>query len=88
MTPPQLTELQRSILQRVQVRPIVPSERERWNSLLRAQHYRGFRTLAGQTLRYVATLEDRWIALLGWQAGVLHCEARDHWVGWSGGLLA
>ncbi|WP_437560309.1 Druantia anti-phage system protein DruA [Acidithiobacillus sulfuriphilus] len=74
-------------LRRVQVRPIVPSELERWNTLLRAHHYRGFRTLAGQTLRYVATIEERWVALLGWQSGVLHCAARDSWIGWSGPLL-
>lgn len=88
MTAPPLTKQQRSTLRRVQVRLIVPSELERWNTLLRIHHYRGYRTLAGQTLRYVATLEDRWLALLGWQAGALHCEARDSWVGWSGGLLA
>ncbi|MGC9128687.1 MAG: ISAs1 family transposase [Acidithiobacillus sp.] len=88
MTAPPITEQQRMDLRRVQVRPIVPSELERWNTLLRAHHYRGFRTLAGQTLRYVATIEERWVALLGWQSGVLHCAARDDWIGWSGPLLA
>ena len=88
MTAPQITEQQRMDLRSVQVRPIVPSELERWNTLLRAHHYRGFRTLAGQTLRYVATIEERWVALLGWQSGVRRCAARDDWIGWSGPLLA
>lgn len=88
MTAPPLTQQQRIDLRRVQVRPIVPDELDRWNMLLRAHHYRGFRTLAGQTLRYVATISDRWVALLGWQAGVLRCAARDDWIGWSGPLLA
>ncbi|WP_414039206.1 ISAs1 family transposase [Acidithiobacillus sp. M4-SHS-6] len=78
-----LTSNQQALLQRVQVRPILPTERERWNTLMRAHHYRGFRTLAGRTLRYVATLDDRWVALLGWQAAAYQCQARDRWIGWS-----
>ena len=83
MDTPNLTPTQQSSLHRVQVRPILPTERERWNTLMQTHHYRGFRTLAGRTLRYVATLDDRWIALLGWQAAAYQCQARDRWIGWS-----
>jgi hypothetical protein len=38
--------------------------------------------LFGKTLRYVATIEGHWLALLGWQAAALKCAARDGWIGW------
>ena len=57
MEAPTLTSNQQVNLYRVQVRPILPTERERWNTLMQAHHYRGFRTMAGRTLRYVATLD-------------------------------
>jgi hypothetical protein len=41
----------------------------------------------GRTLRYVATIDDRWVALLGWQAAALHSRARDEWIGWPLSLL-
>ncbi|MBU2774393.1 DUF4338 domain-containing protein [Acidithiobacillus ferrooxidans] len=78
-----LTSHQQASLHRIEVRPILPTERERWNTLMQAHHYRGFRTMAGRTLRYVATLDDRWVALLGWQAAAYQCQAREQWIGWS-----
>ena len=83
MEVPTLTEKQQASLHRVQVRPILPTEWERWNMLMQTHHYRGFRTLAGRNRRYIATLDDRWIALLGWQAAAFQCQARDRWIGWS-----
>lgn len=86
MHAPKLIPNQQAALRRIQVRPVLPTEQERWNALMREHHYRGFRTLAGPTLRYVATLEDRWLALLGWQAAAFQCQARDQWIGWSWAL--
>lgn len=83
MEVPTLTENQQASLHRVQVRPILPTERGRWNTLMQTYHYRGFRTLAGRNLRYVATLDGRWVALLGWHAAAFQCQARDRWIGWS-----
>ncbi|WP_143217826.1 Druantia anti-phage system protein DruA, partial [Acidithiobacillus ferrivorans] len=83
MDAPKLTPNQQADLLRIQVRPTLPTERERWNTLMQAHHYRGFRTMAGRTLRYVATLDDRWVALLGWQAAAYQCQAREQWIGWS-----
>ncbi|MHB1527513.1 MAG: Druantia anti-phage system protein DruA [Candidatus Dormibacteria bacterium] len=31
----------------------------------------------------MATLDDRWVALLGWQAAAYQCQAREQWIGWS-----
>ncbi len=63
MKAPTLTSNQQAALHRIQVRLILPTEWERWNTLMQAHHYRGFRTMAGRTLRYVTTLDDRWVAL-------------------------
>jgi len=69
-------------LRRVEVRPIRPDERGAWDTLVAAHHYLGLRSLFGKTLRYVATIDGRWLALLGWQAAALKCAARDGWIGW------
>lgn len=70
------------LLGRVSVRPIRPEERERWDALVDEHHYLGLRSLFGKTLRYVAVADERWLALLGWQAAALKCAARDAWIGW------
>ncbi|MHB1581525.1 MAG: Druantia anti-phage system protein DruA [Acidithiobacillus sp.] len=28
-------------------------------------------------------MDDRWVALLGWQAAAYQCQAREQWIGWS-----
>jgi len=73
----------RNIIQGVQVRLIFPSERKRWDTLIRQHHYLGLKVMVGKTLRYVAVFEDCWLALLGWQAAALKCKPRDQWIGWS-----
>jgi hypothetical protein len=76
-------ELPPDLLHRVAVRLIVPEERAEWDALVAAHHYLGLRSLFGQTLRYVAEIDGRWLALLGWQAAALKCAARDAWIGWA-----
>lgn len=70
------------LLHRVCVRPIRPEERGQWDALVDRYHYLGLRSLFGKTLRYVAVADERWLALLGWQAAALKCAARDAWIGW------
>lgn len=70
------------VLRQVMVRPIVPTERVRWDALMRAHHYLGLQALVGHSLRYVAVVGNAWLALLGWQAAALKCMARDQWIGW------
>ena len=60
------------LVRRVEVRPIRPDERGAWDALVAAHHYLGLRSLFGRTLRYVATVEGHWLALLGWQAAALN----------------
>jgi hypothetical protein len=49
---------------------------------MREHHYLGFQGWVGESLRYVAEWEGRWVALVGWCAAALKCAARDRWIGW------
>ena len=44
-------------------------------------HYLGFRSLVGESIRYVAEIKGSWVALLGWSAASLKCQPRDTWIG-------
>lgn len=50
---------------------------------MQAYHYLGALPKIGNTLWYVATQEDEWLALLSFSAAALKCGARDHWIGWD-----
>jgi hypothetical protein len=70
------------MLDSVEVRPIWRDERPLWDDLMRQHHYLGFRWFVGESLRYVATSQGQWVALLGWAAAALKCKVRDQWIGW------
>jgi hypothetical protein len=70
-------------LEEVYVRPILESETSRFNQLLQAHHYLGSLRPIGETLRYVATYQTHWVALLSFSSAALKCAARDQWIGWS-----
>ena len=70
-------------LRDVRVRPTVGArERQRWDELMAAHHYLPFRTLVGRSVRHVAVLGERWLALIGWHAGAFKLRPRDEWNGW------
>jgi hypothetical protein len=67
----------------LEVRPILPAERERFDAELDEYHWLGH-CLVGETMRYVAL--DRcgcWAALVGFGACALSCKPRDVFLGWS-----
>lgn len=71
-------------LREVEVRPVRGvGERRRWDALVAQHHYLPFRGLFGKSLRHVAVRGERWLALLGWQAGAFKVGVRDAWVGWT-----
>ena len=70
-------------LSRVRVRLICAGERVEWDTLMRAYHYLGLTAMVGRSLRYVAEVDGRWLALLGWASPALKCASRDAWIGWS-----
>lgn len=67
----------------VEVRPIRADEARRWVESVQRHHYLGYRGIAGKALRYVATLEGEWVALLGWGSAAFRCRARDQYIGWD-----
>lgn len=71
---------------RLLVRLVRSEERARWRQLMNTHHYLGFRPIVGESLWYVATAEERWVALLAWAAAALKCGVRDTWVGWAPAL--
>ena len=71
------------LLDSLVVRPIRASERTEWDRLMSKHHYLGFKSLVGESIRYVAELDNAWYALLGWSSAALKCRSRDSWIGWS-----
>lgn len=71
------------LLHSLTVRPIIRTEREQWDTLMRTHHYLGLRSLVGESIRYVVTFHEHWLALLSWSAPALKCKPRDLWIGWS-----
>ena len=69
--------------QAASVRLVRREERARWRELMRRHHYLGFQHIVGESLWYVATVGEEWVALLGWGAAALKCGARDRWIGWE-----
>lgn len=64
------------------VRPILADEVGRFDAELDAHHWLGHR-LTGQVMRYVAVLDDEWVAVVGFGSAALSCAARDRFFGWS-----
>ena len=82
-TPDNNNIAQNDNLKALVVRPITAEEEKLWNDLMNEHHYLGFRTLTGKTLKYVALLNDRWVALIGWGASAFKSGHREKWIGWS-----
>ena len=68
------------------VRLLRRGEGERWRELMGAQHYLGDGATVGECLRYVATADEQWVALLAWASAAWGCAPRDRWLGWPPSL--
>lgn len=60
-----------------------PQEESEWNQLMATHHYLGFRQLVGESIKYVAEIQGKWVALLWWGTAAFKCGSRDEWIGWS-----
>ena len=58
-------------------------EEQRFQRLMQKHHYLGALPKISETLWYVATFDDQWIALLSFSAPALKCSQRDRWIGWD-----
>lgn len=65
------------------VRPVRQEERGAWRALMRQHHYLGFEHPIGESLCYIASRGEEWVALLGWGSAALKCGVRDRWIGWE-----
>lgn len=71
------------VLSDIAVRPVYTSEQARFKELMQRHHYLGFLPKIGETLWYVATVGETWVALLGFSAAAWKCAVRDQWIGWD-----
>jgi hypothetical protein len=60
-----------------------PKDVTRWNKLVQKHHYLKEHRMIGESLKYVAKLDGKWVALLGWSSAAFHLRARDAWIGWT-----
>ena len=70
-------------LLKVRVQLVSRLEEQRFQKLMQTHHYLGALPKISETLWYVATFTDQWIALLSFSAAALKCSARDRWIGWD-----
>jgi hypothetical protein len=70
-------------LSQVLVRLVRPSEEQRFQKLMQGHHYLRALPKISETLWYVATFADQWVALLSFSAAALKCSVRDRWIGWD-----
>src|SRR5439155_15053416 len=71
------------VTKEIRVELVGPEEEARWNKLVRKHHCLKEHRMVGESLRYVAKQNGRWIALLGWSSAAFHLRPRDAWIGWS-----
>lgn len=79
----ELTEFTNEALLEIRVRPVERSEEERYQEQMARHHYLGALAKIGETVWYVATWREQWVAQLSLSAAALKCGVRDRWIGWD-----
>lgn len=54
-----------------------------FNGIVARYHYQGSKVIVGKSLRYMAFIDQRPVACLGWGSAAWSMECRDQWIGWS-----
>jgi hypothetical protein len=67
----------------LRVRPVERSEEAGYQARMARHHYLGALPKIGETLWYVATWRDQWVAQVSLSAAALKCGVRDRWIGWD-----
>ena len=70
-------------LAQIHIHNIRQSEERRFQGLMQKHHYLGALPKISETLWYVATFRNQWVALLSFSAPALKCSPRDRWIGWD-----
>jgi hypothetical protein len=69
-------------LKQVVVRLVLRDQDHRFQDVMPRHHYLGALPKIGETLRYVACIDDQWVGLASFSAPALKCAARVQWIGW------
>jgi hypothetical protein len=70
-------------LQEIVVRPVRFLEEPHYQEQMQKHHYLGSLPKIGETLWYLASWHDQWVALLSFSTPAWKCAARDRWIGWD-----
>lgn len=70
-------------LSQVQIRPVRHGEEAQFQCLMQKNHYLGALPKISETIWYIASYGEQWIALLTFSAPALKCAPRDRWIGWD-----
>jgi len=54
-----------------------------YNSLVQQHHYLGYRQIVGNHLKYMAFIDTRPVACLGWGSAAWSVKSRDSFIGWD-----
>lgn len=54
-----------------------------YNSLAQQHHYLGYKQIVGNHLKYIAFIDDRPVACLGWGSAAWSVKSRDAFIGWD-----
>jgi hypothetical protein len=73
----------RAVLREIQLRPIERSEEQRYQEQMERHNLSGALRRIGETVWYVATWREQWLAQLNLSASALKCGVRDRWIGWD-----
>jgi len=76
-------EFTNKALSELQVRTVERSEEARYQDQMARHHYLGDLPKIGETLWYIATWREQWVAQLSLSAAALKCGVRDRWIGWD-----
>lgn len=76
-------EFDNQALSEIQVRPVERGEEARYREQMARHHYLGDLAKIGQTVWYVATWREQWVAQLSISGAALKCGVRDRWIGWD-----
>lgn len=71
------------VLRELVVRPVERDEHTRYQAQMSSHHYLGALPRIGESIWYVATWRDEWVAQLSLSAAALKCAVRDRWIGWD-----
>jgi len=70
-------------LSELHLRLVARGEESRFQQQMAQHHYLGALPKIGETLWYVATWREQWVAQLILSGAALKCAVRDRWIGWD-----